>query len=170
MALEAAAALDAFFLDNFFLDNFLDNFLPALPTAIPNPENKKLKAPNCRNFMSLGATRTHFRIHAPRGFFVHNDKAYAFNAYHAPLGTVRAKLPTKNERDGAADPDIYVYNDTCAPWLSSAARVQYFERLAAVETHFTEVLWFWDSGDVDCTEFFTKKPSMVILKQAEKLT
>jgi hypothetical protein len=124
--------------------------------------------------MSLGATRTHFRIHAPRGFFVHNDKAYAFNAYHAPLGTVRPKLPVKNEHDGAMDPDIYVYNDTCAPWLSSTARVQYFERLAAVETHFTEVLWFWDATSgksVDGgTEFYTKKPSMVIMKQAEKLT
>lgn len=120
--------------------------------------------------MSLGATRTHFRIHAPRGFFVHKDRAYAFNAYRAPLGTDRAKLPTKNEDDVR---DIYVYNDACAPWLSSAARVQYFERLAAVEMHFTEVLWFWDDAgnSVDGgAEFYSKKPSVVILKQAEKLT
>lgn len=117
--------------------------------------------------MSLGATRTHFRIHAPRGFFVHKDRAYAFNAYHAPLGTLRAKLPVKNE-DGAMDPSIYVYNDACAPWLSSTSRVQYFERLAAVEMHFSEVLWFWDDVDGGA-EFYAKKPSMVILKQAEKL-
>jgi hypothetical protein len=113
--------------------------------------------------MSLGATRTHFRTHAPRGFFVHNDRAYAFNAYRAPLGTVRAHQDDEHEVT-----DIYVYNDACAPWLSSAARIQYFERLAAVEMHFSEVLWFWDDGGG--AEFYTKKPSVVILKQAEKLT
>ncbi len=116
--------------------------------------------------MSLGATRTHFRVHAPRGFFVHQNKAYAFNAYHAPIGALERKLPhpllASNER---RDHDVYVYNDACAPWLSSAARIQYFERLAAVEAHFEEVMWFWDFKD----DFYAKKPSMVILRQAEKL-
>lgn len=122
--------------------------------------------------MSLGAMRTHFRIHAPRGFFVHNNRAYAFNAYHAPLGTVKSKLPgTTQSSDDAMEPNIYVYNDTCAPWVSSTARVQYFERLAAVEMNFSEVLWFWDNDEHNkgATEFYAKKPAMVILKQAEKL-
>ncbi len=105
--------------------------------------------------MSLRALRTHFKVHSPYGFYVHGSQAFAFNGYHAKLGHMKSTLPVM-ESDKFPE-RIFVYNEQCAPWISPASRATYFERLAAVERTFEEVVWFWeDDTDQRTRENFLK--------------